>query len=346
MDQKKKININPEAFNISSRTRNKKQSRKKKHNVEHKISPIKKNLLQKIKHLKQRNKHNEKHGEKRVHSENSYVSEFNQSMDFLTNLSKTELAKNPMKINVQLPANMGPNAGPNAGPNDPPYGVLKRGNKPTYREWKRNKTMKNHSDNRGHQASPTVVNPNIASPTVVNPNIASPTVVNPNIASPTVVSPNIASPTVVSPNIASPTVVSDAPAPFTIAPFTVAAPKDKYEMHKERLQRKISNDSPQIKTKQNIKIHSYTKKYGLGKKGNVIGVLLKNNKTRKKINSEKYSLKKKSILEIKEYLRNHNLIKIGSLAPNEIIRSIYEAAMLSGNIKNKNDDVLMYNFTH
>ena len=55
-------------------------------------------------------------------------------------------------------------------------------------------------------------------------------------------------------------------------------------------------------------------------------------------------LKKKSIHDIKDYLRNHNLIKIGSSAPDYILRSIYENAFLSGEIKNKNADVLLHNW--
>ena len=47
---------------------------------------------------------------------------------------------------------------------------------------------------------------------------------------------------------------------------------------------------------------------------------------------------------VKKYLRNHNLIKIGSNAPNDIIRKLYESAILAGEITNNNEDILLYNF--
>ena len=52
----------------------------------------------------------------------------------------------------------------------------------------------------------------------------------------------------------------------------------------------------------------------------------------------------KDISEIKEYLKKHNLIKIGTSAPENILRQIYESAYLSGNIINKNPNILLHNW--
>ena len=82
----------------------------------------------------------------------------------------------------------------------------------------------------------------------------------------------------------------------------------------------------------------------MGKRGNKVGVLVKNKTTRKIIKNEVNVLKKKSIQEVKEYLRKHNLVKIGSNAPEYIVRSIYENAYLSGDVKNKNPEILLYNW--
>ena len=85
-------------------------------------------------------------------------------------------------------------------------------------------------------------------------------------------------------------------------------------------------------------------KYNLGKKGKHISVLIKNNNTRKKIKHEQSLLRQKPMQEIKEYLRTKNLIKSGTLAPNDVLREMYEKAILSGDIHNKSKDTLIHNF--
>ncbi len=55
-------------------------------------------------------------------------------------------------------------------------------------------------------------------------------------------------------------------------------------------------------------------------------------------------LKKKSINNIKKYLRKHNLIKIGSSAPDNLLKEIYQESYLAGDIYNKNGEILLHNF--
>jgi hypothetical protein len=54
-------------------------------------------------------------------------------------------------------------------------------------------------------------------------------------------------------------------------------------------------------------------------------------------------LKNKPIVDVKKYLQTHNLIKCGSKCPTDILRKIYESAILSGNVINNNKDLLIHN---
>ena len=89
-----------------------------------------------------------------------------------------------------------------------------------------------------------------------------------------------------------------------------------------------------------------TKKYKLGRTpgSNVVGVLIKNNDTRSLITNELGVLKRESILEIRKYLHNHGLLKVGSDAPPDVLRNMYETAKLTGEVNNVNKQVMLHNF--
>ena len=108
----------------------------------------------------------------------------------------------------------------------------------------------------------------------------------------------------------------------------------------ESLVEEIKNEPPRFIKKT---IH---RKYTLGKSkiNKNVGVLIKDKKTRKNILDAHKELKKKQITDIKKYLRDHGLIKIGSNAPNDVVRKIYESSMLSGDIINTSEDTLIHNF--
>ena len=94
-----------------------------------------------------------------------------------------------------------------------------------------------------------------------------------------------------------------------------------------------------------VKIRKTKKKrFRIGKHDDVVGVLLKNKQTQRHIQTQHLSLKQKTIGEIRKYLYDHHLLKIGSNAPPDVLRRMYEDSILTGDVKNTNKDVLLHNF--
>tara|TARA_B100000513_G_scaffold195244_1_gene125490 strand:- start:2330 stop:3346 length:1017 start_codon:yes stop_codon:yes gene_type:complete len=89
------------------------------------------------------------------------------------------------------------------------------------------------------------------------------------------------------------------------------------------------------------------RKYNVGKSKTKpkISVLVSNKTIRNKISTKKQLLKQESIPDIKRYLVKHGFIKVGSTTPNDILRKMYESALLiCGEVTNHNPDNLLYNF--
>ena len=88
------------------------------------------------------------------------------------------------------------------------------------------------------------------------------------------------------------------------------------------------------------------KKYTLGKSNiyRKVGVLIKNKQTRKNILNAHKDLKKTPISDVKNYLKEHGIIKVGSSAPNDVLRKSYEFSKLAGEITNTNKETLLHNF--
>ena len=81
-----------------------------------------------------------------------------------------------------------------------------------------------------------------------------------------------------------------------------------------------------------------------GKSKGTVRVLIKDREMYAKIDRDKKKIDKRTMPDIREYLRKRGLYKIGSSAPDDILREIYKNAILTGEVENNNSSTLMHNF--
>ncbi len=329
---------------------------------------------------------------------NTYTDEFNDSIEYLQTLSKQtkiDSSNNTKKeaiqrktiknynsmpvVNLELPEELQETfintnneiisssniVLPNYKLDNVPYGILKGGSKPTYRQW--NKTHKNHEPNNNlltnnqtsereqrlnllkqklKQQSTIVTQPIQTQSIQVQPIqiITQPieTQVQP-IQDQTIQ----VQPTQVQPRQVQPRQVQQNLEEILLTKNLIQKPKQEFIINNLSLNNEVIGREPEkIKTTKKLLKKTIHKKYTLGKSNikRTVAVLLKDNNTRKNIINAQKDLKGKSVNDIKTYLRHHNLIKIGSNAPNDVIRKIYESAMLAGEITNNNKDIMLHNF--
>ena len=280
MSLKKKISIKPIHLMIGGKESKKKERKKNKKTLESLFKPnkVKRELLEKIKKHQQEKKNlNNKTKDKTP----DFIDSFQNSLLYLNKVSENikKSKHKTLKNKNTLHETKKP----------PPYGCLKNGTKPTYREY--NKTIKNKDG-----------------------------------------------------------IVSNRPKIYfdldneepSTKPLFVRERQEKLKEIKQTIN--PLGEKP-IEKKRNFKrTKTLKRKILLGKNKGKISVLIKNRKTRKKIRNDTLKLKKKSLREIKQYLRIHNLIKIGTDAPEDVLRETFENALMSGNIYNKNSENMIHNY--
>lgn len=336
-NSKKVISINPEFFKIGGKKKKDKKEKKKKRRDNDKLSSsvnkgLKKNLLSK---LKEHQRKKEKEKEKNNQLSNLNVDdELEKSIDYLNDIvkkrkEKKEKRKNKAKTLKKPRQPITSSSTPqikvetsvvnkeNISLKQPKFGCLKGGKLPTFKQY--NKTLKNRDEPKNDIRPPVAFNdtPVYNEPFDERQKNFSNIKVNYN---------NIQN------KVPKATILPSVPVTSPSIHPVIQTPRTNENIKKKK------------KKKKKHKLKTVKRKITLGKKHGMVGVLIKNRKTRKNIKKEVKNLEKKSMTNIKRYLRKHNLIKIGTPAPDDILRNIYEDSFLSGDIYNKNPDTLLHNF--
>jgi hypothetical protein len=97
----------------------------------------------------------------------------------------------------------------------------------------------------------------------------------------------------------------------------------------------------QLQTPKTVKQYS-----SFGKKNDTVRVLIKDKSTYDGINRDIDKLKKHSMNKIRNFLRTKRLYKVGSSAPDDVLREIYVNVSLTGEIENKGSDTMIHNYLH
>ena len=111
----------------------------------------------------------------------------------------------------------------------------------------------------------------------------------------------------------------------------------------------LFNDKSQkrIKYLKRKKIFKRTYHVGRSTTKPQIGVLVSNRTVRNRISTDAQLLKQTPIHEVRKFLIKKGFIKVGTNAPNDVLRKMYESvSMVCGEIQNHNPENLLFNFIH
>jgi len=133
-------------------------------------------------------------------------------------------------------------------------------------------------------------------------------------------------------------------------PISVKSNNLMSSLQSSKIKEKIENINLNKKKKKKMKRKKTirrTHKIGRSRIMPKVSVLVSNKTIRNNISTKTQLIKQVPIHEIRKYLIKHGFIKVGSTTPNDVLRKMYESAMLiCGEIQNHNPDNLLYNFLH
>lgn len=214
---------------------------------------------------------------------------------------------------------------------DPPYGCLKvGGSKPTYSQY----TMK-----RGNQVSPAPPPLNISSVAMSPPAVSLQDAGNQSAAAATAVAAVAGS--------ADPAVTRRR---ALLQALRAESQDHQHEQHLQNLSAQLQrthNELTQV-GKKVIKKRYLKRTFKVGKAPGkaTVPVLIRNQRTRRNIDTEVKRQCEVNIVEKKRYLKRRHLLKHGSVAPDYIIHDLYRNAITAGELENKGADVLLHNYLH
>ena len=109
----------------------------------------------------------------------------------------------------------------------------------------------------------------------------------------------------------------------------------------------FKNPKNKLKYLKRRKIYKRTFKIGRSRIAPKIAVLVSNKTIRSRISTEAQLLKQTPIQDVKKYLIKKGFIKVGTIAPNDVLRKMYETIhTICGQIENHNPENLLFNFIH
>jgi hypothetical protein len=85
-------------------------------------------------------------------------------------------------------------------------------------------------------------------------------------------------------------------------------------------------------------------KIGKSKKNKTVQIWIACNKTRKQRSEDQENIRKTNLNTVKNYLKHNRLIKVGTTAPTNLLRQIYENAKSYGDVMNENKQNLLHNY--